>query len=62
MGLAAAFLGKGGQPLGTLLQVSAEQASAAELKPVLLEMKTQVTSCCGIACVGQWGDIRRSRK
>ncbi|CAL5226958.1 g9843 [Coccomyxa viridis] len=48
VGLAAAFLGKGGQPLGTLLQVSAEQASAAELKPVLLEMKTQVSRIADI--------------
>ncbi len=42
VGLAAAFLGNGGQESGTLLQLSAEKASAANLKPVLLEMKTQV--------------------
>ena len=45
MGLAAVFLGNGGQPAGTLLRLSAEKASAAELKPVLLEMKTQVIPC-----------------
>ena len=33
-----------GQESGTLLQLSAEKASAANLKPVLLEMKTQVNS------------------
>ena len=45
MGLAAAFLGRGGQPSGTLLQLSSEKASVAGLKPILLEMKTQVRTC-----------------
>ena len=41
MGLAAAFLGRDGQPSGTLLHLVAAKASSAELKPVLLEIKTQ---------------------
>ena len=41
VGLAAAFLGRDGQPSGTLLHLVAAKASPAELKPVLLEMKTQ---------------------
>lgn len=45
MGLAAAFLGREGQPSGTLLQLTSEKASVSELKPILLEMKTQVRTC-----------------
>ena len=48
MGLAAAFLGRDGQPSGTLLDFSAGM-SMAELKPVLLEIKTQVKPCLNTA-------------
>lgn len=41
-GLAAAFLGRDGKDLGTLMRFSVPKASSAELKAILNEMKTQV--------------------
>jgi hypothetical protein len=41
-GLAAAFLGRDGQASGPLMHFSIESASSAELKAVLLVMRTQV--------------------